>query len=72
MSEEDYKRGTVHPYGFTEAKTVQDFPIRGRAVTAYLPYFTVVAQVVAAVVVVPVKRPAFSIHISLCIVYPHQ
>lgn len=32
MSREDYSKGTVRPYGFTEAKTVQDFPIRGRSV----------------------------------------
>jgi hypothetical protein len=32
MSREDYKKGTVRPYGFTEAKTIQDFPIRGRSV----------------------------------------
>jgi hypothetical protein len=36
MSEEDYKRGTVHPYGFTEAKTVQDFPIRVRGVYLHI------------------------------------
>lgn len=32
MSREDYKRGCVHPYGFTECRTIQDFPIRGHAV----------------------------------------
>lgn len=32
MSREDYKKGTVRPYGFTEYKTIQDFPIRGRSV----------------------------------------
>lgn len=32
MPREDYKKGTVHPYGFTESKTIQDFPIRGRSV----------------------------------------
>lgn len=32
MSREDYRKGTVSSYGFTEAKTVQDFPIRGRSV----------------------------------------
>jgi hypothetical protein len=32
MSGEAYKKGSVRPYGFTEVKTVQDFPIRGRSV----------------------------------------
>ena len=32
MSREDYKKGTVRPYGFTDYKTIQDFPIRGRSV----------------------------------------
>jgi len=32
MSREDYKKGTVHPYGFTEERVIQDFPIRGHAV----------------------------------------
>ena len=32
MSREDYKRGCVRPYGFTECRTIQDFPIRGHAV----------------------------------------
>ena len=32
MSREDYKKGTVRPYGFTDYKTIQDFPIRGRGV----------------------------------------
>ena len=32
MSREDYKQGSVRPYGFTESKTIQDFPIRGRSV----------------------------------------
>lgn len=32
MSREDYKKGTVREYGFTEEKTIQDFPIRGKAV----------------------------------------
>lgn len=32
LAPEDYKKGTVHPYGFTEYKTIQDFPIRGRSV----------------------------------------
>lgn len=32
MSREDYKKGLVRPYGFTESKTIQDFPIRGRSV----------------------------------------
>lgn len=32
MSREDNKKGTIRPYGFTEAKTLQDFPIRGRGV----------------------------------------
>lgn len=27
----DYKKGTVRSYGFTEAKVIQDFPIRGKA-----------------------------------------
>ena len=26
------KKGTVRPYGFTDYKTIQDFPIRGRSV----------------------------------------
>jgi len=32
MEREDYKKGTVHPYGFTEERVIQDFPIRGHAV----------------------------------------
>lgn len=36
MSREDYKKGTVHSHGFTEPKTVQDFPIRGRAVFLHI------------------------------------
>lgn len=32
MSREDYKKGTVRPYGFTDYKTIEDFPIRGRSV----------------------------------------
>lgn len=32
MSREDYKKGTVRSYGFTDYKTIQDFPIRGRSV----------------------------------------
>lgn len=32
MSREDYKTGHVCPYGFTESRTIQDFPIRGHAV----------------------------------------
>lgn len=32
MSREDYKLGCVRPYGFTECRTIQDFPIRGHAV----------------------------------------
>lgn len=36
MSREDYKRGTVRPYGFTDYKTIQDFPIRGKAVYLYI------------------------------------
>lgn len=32
MSREDYKKGTVRPYGFTDYKTIEDFPIRVRSV----------------------------------------
>ena len=32
MSREDYKKGTVREYGFTEERIIQDFPIRGKAV----------------------------------------
>jgi hypothetical protein len=32
MSRDDYKKGNVRPYGFSESKTIQDFPIRGRSV----------------------------------------
>ena len=31
-SREDYKKGTVREYGFTEERIIQDFPIRGKAV----------------------------------------
>lgn len=31
-SKEDYKKGSVHSHGFTEATTIQDFPIRGKTV----------------------------------------
>ena len=30
MSREDYKKGTVREYGFTEERVIQDFPIRGK------------------------------------------
>ena len=36
MSREDYKQGTVRPYGFTESKTIQDFPIRGHSVYLHI------------------------------------
>lgn len=36
MSCDDYKKGTVSPYGFTEPKTIQDFPIRGRSVYLHI------------------------------------
>ena len=39
MSREDYKKGTVRPYGFTDYKTIQDFPIRGRSDLIQI-YFT--------------------------------
>ncbi|MBP9482363.1 MAG: transposase family protein [Parabacteroides sp.] len=32
MSRDDYKKGCVRPYGFTDSKTIQDFPIRGHSV----------------------------------------
>ena len=32
MEKADYKKGTVHPYGFSEEKVIQDFPIRGKSV----------------------------------------
>lgn len=32
LSREDYKKGTVREYGFTEEKIIQDFPIRGKGV----------------------------------------
>ena len=32
MSREDYKKGTVREYGFTDERVIQDFPIRGKAV----------------------------------------
>ena len=32
MSREDYKKGTVREYGFTEERVIQDFPLRGKAV----------------------------------------
>lgn len=32
QTKEDYKRGTVSSYGFTDEKIIQDFPIRGKAV----------------------------------------
>ncbi len=36
MEREDYKKGSVHPYGFTPEKTIQDFPIRGRSVYLHI------------------------------------
>ncbi len=36
LSREDYKKGTVREYGFTEEKTIQDFPIRGKAVYLHI------------------------------------
>ncbi len=36
MEREDYKKGSVHPYGFSPAKTIQDFPIRGRSVYLHI------------------------------------
>ena len=32
LSREDYKKGTVREYGFTEETEIQDFSIRGKAV----------------------------------------
>lgn len=32
MSREDYKKGTVREYGYTDERVIQDFPIRGKAV----------------------------------------
>ena len=32
MEKEDYKKGTVRFWGFTEEKLIQDFPIRGKSV----------------------------------------
>lgn len=32
MSREDYKKGAVREYGFTEERVIQDFPLRGKAV----------------------------------------
>lgn len=32
MSREDYKKGCVRPYGFTDSMTIQDCPIRGLSV----------------------------------------
>ena len=32
MSREDYKKGSVREYGFTDERVIQDFPIRGKAV----------------------------------------
>ncbi len=34
MSREDSKKGMVREYGFTDERVIQDFPIRGKAVTA--------------------------------------
>lgn len=36
LEREDYKKGSVHPYGFTPEKTIQDFPIRGRSVYLHI------------------------------------
>ncbi len=36
MTREDYKKGTVRSYGFSEYKTIQDFPIRGRSVYLHI------------------------------------
>lgn len=32
MSREDYRKGNVREYGFTDERVLQDFPIRGKAV----------------------------------------
>jgi len=32
LSREDYKKGTVKEYGFTDGRVIQDFPIRGKSV----------------------------------------
>lgn len=32
MEREDYKKGTIRSYGFTQSKTIQDFPLRGKPV----------------------------------------
>lgn len=29
---DDYKKGTIRPYGFTPEKVIQDFPLRGNPV----------------------------------------
>lgn len=36
MSREDYKKGTVREYGFTDERVIQDFPIRGKAVFLHI------------------------------------
>ncbi len=36
MSREDYKKGTVREYGFSDERVIQDFPIRGKAVYLHL------------------------------------
>ena len=32
MEKDDYKKGTVKAHGFTQSKTIQDFPLRGKPV----------------------------------------
>ncbi len=36
LEREDYKKGCVHPYGFTPERTIQDFPIRGLSVYLHI------------------------------------
>ena len=42
MSREDYKKGTVREYGFTEERVIQDFPLRGKAVFLHVDRKSVV------------------------------
>ena len=36
LEPEDFKKGTLSPYGFTDEKVIQDFPIRGKAVYLHI------------------------------------
>ena len=56
MSREDYKKGTVREYGFTDERMIQDFPIRSKA-RAFLCQIVVIGKDTAIFSVSPLTTP---------------